>query len=161
MDTHRQHVDERHPDDLVEDASFQVFRRTELYVAVVAVAAAAAIGLALAAFLRDVPWLWVPAALLLALGVVAVPGIADAQTPVFVADKYGVRMHIRDTWVGLLWREIGEVVVEPGSGRRDARIRITSKDARHIYVTPVGFTTSASVADAEVELARRRAAASY
>ncbi|MFL6090378.1 MAG: hypothetical protein ACJ71Z_09585 [Aeromicrobium sp.] len=156
-----QHVDQRHPGPAAEPVPFQVFRRAGLYLATAIAAAVAAAGVALTAYLRDVPWLWPLAIVLLVLGVAAVPGIADTQTPVFVADEHGVRMHVRDNWVGLLWREIGEVVVEPAAGRRDARIRITSKDARNTYVTPVGFTTSVSVAEAAGELARRRAAAAY
>jgi hypothetical protein len=143
------------------DVGFQIFRRTGLYLgtAVLAVAAAAALGVA--ALVRDVPWLWVPAGALVLLGLVALPGIIDARTPVFVADRYGVRLHQKDNWVGLLWREISEVVVHPGGGARDARIRIVGKDARQTYSSPVGFTTTVSVAEAEVELARRRGAAAY
>jgi len=143
------------------DLGFQIFRRAGLYLgtAIVAVVAAAALGVA--AVLRDVPWLWVPAGALVLLGLVALPGIIDARTPVFVADRYGVRLHQRDNWVGLLWREISQVVVNPGSGLRDAHIRIVGKDARQTYSCPVGFTTTVSVAEAEVELAWRRAAAAY
>jgi hypothetical protein len=161
VDTERHHVEERHPEPELENAPFQVFRRTGIYAATAIVAVASASALGLAASLRDVPWMWVPAAILLMLGAAAVPGIADGQTPIFVADQYGVRLHERDTWVGLLWREIGDVVVQPAEGGRDALIRITSRQGRRTYVTPVGFTTSVSVAEAEVELARRRAAAAY
>jgi hypothetical protein len=144
------------------DPQFQVFRRTRLYLGTTIVAALAAAALGVVALLQGVAWLWAPAAILLLLGLFAVPGIANAQTPVFVADEYGVRLHEGDTWVGLLWREIDEVVVEPASGGRDARIRIGRKDSsRRIHAIPVGFTTSVSVSEAEVELARRRAAASY
>ena len=143
------------------DVGFQIFRRTGLYVgtAVLAVIAAAALGVA--ALMRDVSWLWVPAGALVLLGIVALPGIIDSRTPVFVADRYGVRLHQRENWVGLLWREISEIVVNPGGGGRDAYIRIVGKDARQTYSSPVGFTTTVSVAEAEVELARRRAAAAY
>jgi hypothetical protein len=103
----------------------------------------------------------VPAGVLILLALVALPGILDARTPVFVADRYGVRLHQKDNWVGLLWREIGMIVVNPGGGGRDAHIRIIGKDARQTYTCPVGLTTSVSVAEAEVELARRRAAAAY
>ncbi len=143
------------------DVGFQIFRRTGLYIgtAVLAVIAAAALGVA--ALMRDVSWLWVPAGALVLLGIVALPGIIDSRTPVFVADRYGVRLHQKENWVGLLWREIGQVVVNPGGGGRDAYIRIVGKDARQTYRSPVGFTTTVSVAEAEVELARRRAAAAY
>ena len=143
------------------DVGFQIFRRTGLYVgtAVLAVIAAAALGVA--ALMRDVSWLWAPAGALVLLGIVALPGLIDSRTPVFVADRYGVRLHQRENWVGLLWREISEIVVNPGSNGRDAHIRIVGKDARQTYRSPVGFTTTVSVAEAEVELARRRGAAAY
>jgi hypothetical protein len=143
------------------DLGFQIFRRTGLYLgtAILAITAAAALGVAAVA--RDVPWLWVPAGVLVLLGLVALPGIIDARTPIFVADRYGVRLHQRDNWVGLLWREISLVVVYPGGGGRDAHIRIVGKDARQTYTSRVGFTTTVSVAEAEVELARRRGAAAY
>jgi hypothetical protein len=144
-----------------DDPQFQIFRRTGLYLGATIVSVAAAAALAVVALVQGVVWLSAPAVILLLLGLVALPGVRDGQTPVFVADEYGVRLHERDTWVGLLWREIDEVVVEPGRGGRDARIRLTSKDSRRKYATPVGFTTSVSVREAEVELARRRAAASY
>ena len=143
------------------DLGFQIFRRTGLYLttAVFAVLAAAALGVA--ALIRDVAWLWGPAGVLVVLALVALPGILDAQTPVFVADRYGVRLHQKDNWVGLLWREISEIVVNPAGRGRDAHIRIVGKDARQTYSSPVGFTTTVSVAEAEVELAWRRAAAAY
>ena len=143
------------------DLGFQIFRRAGLYLgtAILAVIAAAALGVA--AVVRDVSWLWVPAGGLVLLAFIALPGIIDSRTPVFVADRYGVRLHQKDNWVGMLWREIAEVVVNPGSGGRDAHIRIVGKDARQTYTSPVGFTTTVSVAEAEVELARRRAAAAY
>jgi hypothetical protein len=143
------------------DVGFQVFRRTGLYLGTAVVAVVAAAALAVTALVRDLSWLWVPAGALVLLGLVALPGIIDARTPVFVADRYGVRLHQKDNWVGLLWREISEVVVHPGSGVRDARIRIVGKDARQTYSSPVGFTTTVSVSEAEVELARRRGAAAY
>jgi hypothetical protein len=143
------------------DVGFQIFRRAGLYLGTAIVAFIAAAALGLAAVVKDASWLWVPAGVLVLLGLIALPGIIDARTPVFVADRYGVRLHQKDNWVGLLWREISEVVVVPGSALRDARIRIVGKDARQRYACPVGFTTTVSVAEAEVELAWRRAAAAY
>jgi hypothetical protein len=143
------------------DLGFQIFRRAGLYLTTAVLAVVAAAALAGAAVVKDVPWLWAPAVVLVALCLVALPGILDARTPVFVADRYGVRLHRKDNWVGLLWREISEIVVDPGGVGRDAHIRIVSRDARQTYFCPVGFTTSVSVAEAEVQLARRRAAAAY
>ena len=140
---------------------FQVMRRTGLYIgaALLALAAAAAVGAA--AFLRGPVWLYVPAGILVIFALVALPGVTDAKTPIFVADEYGVRLHNRDTWIGLLWNEMGVLIVEPRNGFAEPRIKIVAKDGRSTYSTPVGLTTNVSVADAEVQLARRRAAAAY
>jgi hypothetical protein len=143
------------------DPGFQIFRRAGLYLTTSVLAVLAAAALAGTAVVKDITWLWAPAVVLVLLGLAALPGILDARTPVFVADRYGVRLHQRDNWIGLLWREITEVVVDPGGGGLDARIRIVGGDGRQAYTCPVGFTTSVSVAEAEVELARRRAAAAY
>lgn len=140
---------------------FEVLRKTGLYLGAAVFSIVAAAVLAVAALTAGVVWLWIPVAVLVILGLVALPGIADASTPIFVADEYGVRLHQRDNWVGMLWREISEIVVVPGGVSHDARIRVTGKDGQKTYVTPVGFTTTVSVAEAEVELARRRATASY
>ena len=141
------------------DLGFQIFRRAGLYLGTAILAVIAAAALAVTALVRDISWLWGPAAVLVLLALLALPGIIDARTPVFVADRYGIRLHQRDNWIGMLWREIAEIVVDPGGGGRDAHIRIVGKDARQ--TSRVGFTTSVSVAEAEVELARRRAAAAY
>ena len=143
------------------ELGFQIFRRAGLYIGTAILAFIAAAALGLTAVVHDGSWLWVPAGVLFLLGLIALPGILDARTPVFVADRYGLRLHQKDNWVGLLWREISEVVVNPASGLRDAHIRIVGKDARQRYTCPVGFTTTVSVAEAEVELAWRRAAAAY
>lgn len=140
---------------------FEIFRKARLYLGASVFSVVTAGILAVSALTSGVVWLWAPVALLVLLALVALPGIADSGTPIFVADEYGVRLHQRDNWVGMLWREISEIVVVPGGLGRDARIRVTGQDGQHTYVTPVGFTTTVSVAEAEVELARRRATASY
>ena len=143
------------------DPGFQIFRHAGLYLSTAILAVIAAGALAVTALVRDISWLWAPAGVLIVLALIALPGIIDARTPVFVADRYGVRLHQGDDWVGLLWREISEVVVNPGTGGRDACIRIVANDGREAYTCPVGLATTVSVAEAEVELARRRAAAAY
>jgi hypothetical protein len=140
---------------------FQVMRRTSLYAAATLLPLAAAVGLAAVALLRGPMWLWGPVGILVIFALVALPGVGDSKTPTFVADEYGVRLHNRDTWIGLLWNEMGVLIVEPRTGFREPRIKIVAKDGRSTYSTPVGLTTKVSVADAEVQLARRRAAASY
>jgi hypothetical protein len=143
------------------DLGFQIFRRVGLYLGTAILAAVAAAASAVTAVLQGVSWMWVPAGVLVLLALIALPGIIDARTPFFVADRYGVRLHQKDNWIGMLWREIAQVVVDPGGGWRDAHIRIVGKDARQRYTSRVGFTTTVSVAEAEVELARRQAAAAY
>ena len=64
-------------------------------------------------------------------------------------------------WVGLLWSEMAEIRVERREGRHDPRVKVVSPDGRQIYTAPVGFTTTVSAAEAEVQLARRRGAAAY
>lgn len=140
---------------------FQVMRRTSLYGLTVLLTLAAAAAVGAVALLHGPVWLWGPAGVLLILMFVVMPGMGDSKTPIFVADEYGVRLHNRDTWIGLLWNEMGVVIVEPRNGFTEPRIKIVAKDGRSTYSTPVGFTTNVSVADAEVQLARRRAAAAY
>ena len=140
---------------------FEVFRRGGLYLGTAIAALVVAVAVAILAIVRGPVWLWPFVAALVFLGLLALPGIADARTPVFVADEHGVRLHERDTWVGLLWSEIGALVIQPGSLAHDARITIYARDGQHTYATPIGFTTTVSAPEAEVELARRRAAGSY
>jgi hypothetical protein len=162
----RTHARERESFITIEDSGidpgFQIYRRAGLYLGTTIFAVIAGGASVVAATMQGVDWMWAPAGILFVLGLIALPGIIDARIPVLVADRYGVRLHQGDNWVGLLWREISEVVVDPGGGGRDARIRIVGKDARQTYACPVGIiTTTASVSEAEVELAWRRAAAAY
>ena len=161
----RTHAKEREYSVTIEDSGiepgFQIFRRAGLYLGTAIFAVIAGAASVVAATMQGVDWMWAPAGVLFVLGLIALPGIIDARMPVLVADRYGVRLHQGDNWVGLLWREISEIVVDPGGGGRDARIRIVGKDARQTYTSPVGITTTASVSEAEVELAWRRAAAAY
>ncbi len=160
----RTHAKERDSFVRIEDSGlepgFQILRRAGLYLGTSIFAFLVGAASVFAATMQGVDWLWAPAGVLFVLGLIALPGVIDAQTPILVADRYGVRLHQGDNWVGLLWREITEIVVEPG-GVRNARIRIVGEDTGHTYTCPVGITTTASVAEAEVELAWRRAAAAY
>jgi hypothetical protein len=162
----RAHAKERESFVTIEESGiepgFQIFRRAGLYLGTAIFAVIAGGASVVAATMQGVDWMWAPAGILFVLGLIALPGIIDARIPVLVADRYGVRLHQGDNWVGLLWREISEIVVDPGGGGRDARIRIVGKDARQTYTCAVGIiTTTASVSEAEVELAWRRAAAAY
>lgn len=140
---------------------FEILRRWWIYLLTGVVALFTAGLVAAVAALNGPAWLWALAVLLLAFGLVALPGVADRETPLFVADSHGVRLRDGGDWVGLLWREIAHIVVEPRAGLHDPRIKVVTADGRHLYVTPVGFTTDVSMADAEVQLARRRATHAY
>ena len=150
------------PDVGLNVAPFVILRRTGLYIVltVAALLIAAAFG-ALAYFYDD--WmLAIPAAFFVVLGLITLPGVGDARTPLFVADDHGVRMRHQHGWIGLLWSELGEIRVEPRVGlRHDARVKVISHDGLRIYDAPVGFATNVSPAEAEVQLARRRSAAAY
>jgi hypothetical protein len=143
-------------------APFVILRRTGLYIGLTVAAFLIAAGFGTLAFLRDDWILVIPAAFFVALGLVTLPGVGDARTPLFVADDHGVRMRHQHGWIGLLWSELGEIRVEPRVGlRHDARVKVISHDGLRIYEAPVGFATNVSPAEAEVQLARRRSAAAY
>jgi hypothetical protein len=148
---------------VLDDAKpFVILKRTSLYVGLTVASLLIAAGFCLMAFLRENWWLVIPAVVLAALGFITLPGVGDARTPLFVADDHGVRMRHSDGWIGLLWSELGEIRVEPRVGlRHDARVKVISLDGLRIYDAPVGFATNVTAAEAEVQLARRRAAAAY
>jgi hypothetical protein len=141
---------------------FVILRRTSLYIIITVAALLIAAGFAVLALLRGDWWLWIPTAFFVLLGLSTLPGVGDTRTPLFVADDHGVRMRHGDGWIGLLWSELGEIRVEPRAGlRHDARVKVISQDGLRIYDAPVGFATNVSPAEAEVQLARRRATAAY
>ena len=141
---------------------FVILRRTGLYVGLTIATFLIAAAFGVLAFARDDWRLVFPAAVFTALGLITLPGVGDARTPLFVADDHGVRMRHDNTWIGLLWSELGEIRVEPRVGlRHDAGVKVISHDGLRIYDAPVGFATNVSPAEAEVQLARRRAAAAY
>ena len=143
-------------------APFVILRRTGLYIGLTVATFLIAAAFGTLAFLRDDWMLVIPAAFFVALGLITLPGVGDARTPLFVADDHGVRMRHQHGWIGLLWSELGEIRVEPRVGlRHDARVKVISHDGLRIYEAPVGFATNVSPAEAEVQLARRRSAAAY
>ncbi len=151
------------PTDAVLNAvPFVILRRTSLYVGLTIASFLLAAGFGAIGFIREEWWLAIPAAFFVVLGFITLPGVGDARTPLFVADDHGVRMRHHDSWIGLLWSELGEIRVEPRVGlRHDARVKVISHDGLRIYDAPVGFATNVTAAEAEIELARRRAAAAY
>ncbi len=141
---------------------FVIMRRTGLYVALTVASLLIAAGFGALAVIREDWRLAIPAVFFAALGLITLPGVGDARTPLFVADDHGVRMRHDNGWIGLLWSELGELRVEPRVGlRHDARVKVISHDGLRIYDAPVGFATNVSPAEAEVQLARRRSAAAY
>ena len=150
------------PGAVADTMPFVILKRTSLYVGLTVAALLIAAGFCLVAVFRENVWLVIPAVVLAALGLITLPGIGDARTPLFVADDHGVRMRNGDGWIGLLWSELGEIRVEPREGlRHDARVKVISLDGLRIYDAPVGFATNVTAAEAEVQLARRRSAAAY
>lgn len=143
-------------------APFVILRRTGLYIVLTIASFLLAAGFGAFAFVRDEWILAIPAGVFVVLGLITLPGVGDARTPLFVADDHGVRMRHQYGWIGLLWSELGEIRVEPRVGlRHDARVKVISHDGLRIYTAPVGFSTNVSPAEAEVQLARRRSAAAY
>jgi hypothetical protein len=141
---------------------FVILRRTGLYIGLTVATLLLAAAFVAVAVVRDQWWLVIPAVVFAALGIITLPGVGDARTPLFVADDHGVRMRHEHGWIGLLWSELGEIRVEPRVGlRHDARVKVISHDGLRIYDAPVGFATNVSPAEAEVQLARRRSAAAY
>lgn len=140
---------------------FEIRRRASIYLGVGSVAAALAVAFGIRAY-QGQPFLWILVALLAVIAYVHLNAAVDARTPLFVADDQGVRLRSGQEWVGFLWQEMGDIRVERREGiLYDPRIKVLSGDGQHIYSAPLGFATSASPADAEVQLARRRRAASY
>ena len=146
----------------LNEAPFVILRRTGLYIVLTVATLLIAAAFGALAFFRDDWRLALPAAFFVVLGLITLPGVGDARTPLFVADDHGVRMRHQQGWIGLLWSELGEIRVEPRVGlRHDARVKVLSHDGLRIYEAPVGFATNVSPAEAEVQLARRRSAAAY
>ena len=104
-------------------APFVILRRTGLYVGLTVATFLIAAGFGTLAFLRDDWMLVIPAAFFVALGLITLPGVGDARTPLFVADDHGVRMRHQHGWIGLLWSELGEIRVEPSRGPAARRPR--------------------------------------
>jgi hypothetical protein len=155
-------LNDRSPGVGLNAAPFVILRRTGLYIVLTVATFLIAAAFGALAFVREDWWLVIPAAVFVALGLITLPGVGDARTPLFVADDHGVRMRHQHGWIGLLWSELGEIRVEPRVGlRHDARVKVISHDGLRIYDAPVGFATNVSPAEAEVQLARRRATAAY
>lgn len=141
---------------------FEIRRRGSIYLGVGLAAAILAVAFGFRAYDADEPLLWILVAVLAVIAYLHLIAALDARTPLFVADDQGVRLRSGHEWVGFLWREMGDIRVERREGiRHDPRVKVLSGDGLRIYTAPLGFATSSSPAQAEVELARRRQAATY
>lgn len=141
---------------------FEIRRRASIYVGVGMVALALGIAFGLRAYGEKEPLLWILVAVLAVIAYLHLIAAVDARTPLFVADDQGVRLRSGHEWVGFLWHEMGDIRIERREGVfYDPRVKVLSVDGAHIYSAPLGFATSASPAEAEVQLARRRRAAAY
>lgn len=141
---------------------FEIRRRASVYFGVGLTAAVVAVAFGIRAYGAEEPLLWILVAVLAVIAYLHLIAALDAHTPLFVADDQGVRLRSGQEWVGFLWREMGDIRVEPREGlRHDPRVKILSADGLRIYTAPLGFATNSSPAEAEVQLARRRQAAAY
>lgn len=143
-------------DDVVVDEPFEIRRRVMPYLLLGLAALGVAAGFGVLAWQRQDSVLWLPAAGLTLLGLVALYSVRDARTPLFVADDYGVRMRDGDGWIGLLWSEMADIYVEPRDGLLDARVKVVSPDGQRIHTAPLGLGTTVTVAQAREAIARRR-----
>ncbi|MGZ5368182.1 hypothetical protein [Aeromicrobium sp.] len=141
---------------------FEIRRRASLYLGVGLIAAALAVALGFRAYDREQPMLWILVAVLAVISYVHVIAGLDARMPLFVADDKGVRLRSGSEWVGFRWNDMGDIRIEGRDGIfHDPRVKVMSADGSRIYSAPLGFATTASPAEAEVQLAQRRWAASY
>lgn len=141
---------------------FEIRRRGSLYYGVGLAATVLAIAFGIRAYTGDEPLLWVAFAVLALMAYVFLVTAADSATPLFVADDHGVRLRDGSEWVGFLWREMGDIRVEPREGIRfDPRIKVLTHDGGRIFTAPLGFTTTATPADARTRLAELRPTTSY
>ncbi|MGJ9422703.1 hypothetical protein [Aeromicrobium sp. CF3.5] len=144
---------------------FEIRRRSWLYGLVGLTAWALAGGFGWIALERPqyapLPWVWGACGVLVAIGLVFAWMLRQVRTPLFVADLHGVRLLGENGWVGFLWREMGDVAVDPRRLLRGPRVRVRGQGDDREHSITLGFATNVSAPQAEIELARRRAAASY
>lgn len=110
---------------------------------------------------RLLPWLWVVVGVLGLIGLAFAWTLRQVRTPVFVADLHGVRMLGDTGWVGFLWREMGEVSIDRRRLLRGPQVRVRGGEDGDDHTISLGLATNVSAPRAEIELARRREAASY
>lgn len=141
--------------------AFVVGRRSGLLAVLGWLCLALAVGFIAFGFLRQTWWAALPALVYLPLGMFHLLAMRD-HTPVFVADEHGVRMQADGSWIGLLWRDIGDLRVERGiAGVQEPRIKLVTADGRRVLSAPLGLATDVRPDEARSQLALRREPAAY
>lgn len=145
------------------DPAYEIHRRGLLFVTLGVLCLALGAGFAVLALEGEGPrWWYGVAAALVVLGGVHLAATADARTPVLVADDLGLRLRQRRSWVGLPWREVGDLRVEPRHGLlRDPHVKVVTRQGERVFTVPLGLAMSSSPAAAQDRLARLRRTASY
>ncbi|MGA8850298.1 MAG: hypothetical protein WB508_01140 [Aeromicrobium sp.] len=143
------------------DEPFEIRRRVWLFIVVMMASWALAGAYGWLGYDREEPYLWGVAGGLFLIGLVFARMLRQVRTPLLVADLHGVRMLGPAGWVGFLWREMGDITVERRSLRHGPRVRVRGLEDRRDLTVPVGLATNVSAPRTEIELARRREAASY
>ena len=143
------------------DEPFEIRRRIWLFLLVLLVSWALAGAYGWLGYDRDEPYLWGVTGGLIVIGLVFARMLRQVRTPLLVADLHGVRMLSPSGWVGFLWREMGDIAVERRSLRHGPRVRVRGLEDDRDLTVPLGLATNVSAPRAEIELARRREAASY
>lgn len=141
---------------------FEIRRRVWLFALLLLVSWGLAGGYGWLAYDREMPYLWGVTGALVLIGLVFTRMLRQVRMPLLVADLHGVRLLSPTGWVGFLWREMGDIGVEPRRGlRQGPRVRVRGVEDDRVLTVPLGLATNVSAPRAEVELARRREAASY
>jgi hypothetical protein len=143
------------------DNAFVVGRRSGILAVLGWLCVVVAIGFLAFGVIRSTWWAALPAGGYLLLGLFHLLAMRD-HTPVFVADEHGVRMPYEGGWVGLLWRDIGELRVEKGFALvREPRIKLVTADGTRILAAPLGLATDVGIDEARSQLAQRYEPAAY
>jgi len=141
---------------------FEIRRRVWLFALLLVISWALAVAYGWLAYDREQLYLWPVAAGMAMIGLAFVRMMLQIRTPLLVADLHGVRMLSRSGWVGFLWREMGQITVERRRGLwRGPQVRVRGIEDDGDLTVSLGLATNVSAPRAEIELARRRDAASY
>lgn len=140
---------------------YEIRRRASLVVAAVVIPLSLAIVYGWYALSHSNVIAWLMAGLLSAIGAVALTGLSNLRSPVFVADEHGVRLREGKRWVGLLWEEMDDIHLIARSGLRDPHLLVFGAGGTRVHSVAVGFVTDADPDEVREELARRWTAHPY